>query len=472
VRDTGIGLAPEQQATIFEPFVQANSAVTRKFGGTGLGLSISAQLVRLMGGDIAVTSALGAGAQFQFQVDVGVAEAAVVVEQKRGSVLLLETHAGQRGVLVECLTAAGFACQAPPDVAGAVAALHEHSFSHVVIDAGFGGEFALQAMARLSTEPVRTVAVLASFGEGVTRASLTERGISRVLSRPLSGRRLIDALSETVEESAKPALQSVAALRAAPRVLVADDHVVNRKLASSLLQQLGCVVTLAADGLEALDRVKHEIFDLVLMDLQMPALNGYDAVRAVRGWERNAGRAPVPVIAVTAAAMSQDRQRCLEHGMNEVLTKPFSIAALEHVVRRFAAGGGAVPMPALIAEAPPAKVWQHDEALARCGGESTLLAELLAMTRASLPDYLVRLEHASTALDTSAARAICHALRGVLANIAAPQALTLVLACERAAVAGEGAALLGLMPDLRNAVGALGEAITAYLDVDAAAIAA
>ncbi len=311
VRDTGVGVPIEAQAIIFEPFRQADGSTTRRFGGTGLGLAIARQMVTLMGGEIGVESQLDRGSTFWFRLPL--AERAVPpAPLPLGRVVVLCERPAAREAMVKRLTALGVT------TIEAVEALSTLASDCALLIADVAGAVP------------RHVVELA-HARGVRLVVLGDHGVPGTLRRPLRGSRLSELLSEEVRRSLAPPPASPEVPINGPRVLVVDDNAVNLKVASRMLGGFGCRVTAVTRGEDALDLLQKETFDMVLMDCQMPGLDGYATTRALRDRERGTGR-HVPVVAATANAMRGDREFCIDAGMDDYISKPLAMDELRRIV--------------------------------------------------------------------------------------------------------------------------------------------
>lgn len=361
VSDTGIGIPPEKQSRIFEPFIQADTSTTRKYGGTGLGLSISSGLVKMMGGDIWVHSEAGKGSQFCFTVRLGVSDSKAIEKETvappamlRGvRVLVVDDNPTNLRILEAMLNRWEME---PTLVEGGERALAELArscqegkpYSVILTDVhmpkmdGFGLVERIRRMPEFSTA---TIMMLTSAGQQGDAARCRELGVAAYLLKPVRKSELRDAIARVlgVREPTGAVQPKIAVCSQAGknpavrlRVLLAEDNPVNQLLVQRLLEKRGHSVVVASTGLEALDLLQREYVDVVLMDIQMPEMDGLEATKAIRSRESD-GRPRMPVIALTAHAMKGDREKCLAAGMDAHLSKPIRPAELDEVLEKFMA---------------------------------------------------------------------------------------------------------------------------------------
>jgi len=353
VSDTGVGLAADVQKLIFDPFTQADSSTTRNYGGTGLGLAISARLVKMMGGEIWVESEPGRGSQFHFTAQLVADHAPSIarsgnppVAKDAGRVLIVDdnqTHCGILGGLLK-----GWGWNANSAQSGEEAILQvratresEAAYQLILIDLhmpGMNGFELVEHLQRLPGFVTPVIMMLTSGGQRGDIARCAELGISVHLLKPVRPSELQDAIRQamgTAPVEAPPATQPdstpARGLTQSLRVLLAEDNAVNRKVVTRLLEKRGHQVMVTTNGKEALAALENDMFDLVLMDVQMPEMDGFEATRMIRLSEQGTAFHQ-RIIALTAHAMSGDRARCLEAGMDGYLTKPLGALALDQVL--------------------------------------------------------------------------------------------------------------------------------------------
>jgi CheY-like chemotaxis protein len=355
VRDTGPGIPEERQSRLFKVFSQVDSSTTRKFGGTGLGLAISKQLVNLMGGEIGVHSELGKGSTFWFEVSLGKAQSPEVPAAPLPKpmpftrMLVVDDNSTNRRVVREYVRGWGSTCDEATGAVAALAMLREAQegsapYGLVFVDHDMpdvdGESFArmLQSDPRLAKVPL---VMLTSVGAAGDAQRMQELGFAAYLVKPVRRNNLENCVATLLGgSSARRALESTGIitntklehareLRAA-RILLAEDNMVNQKVAVGLLRKLGYTCEVVGNGLEALRALEERCFDLVLMDCQMPECDGYETTRRVRQLGLS-----VPIVAMTANAMAGDRERCLAVGMDDFLTKPVSPTTLARILEQW-----------------------------------------------------------------------------------------------------------------------------------------
>ncbi|MBI3400894.1 MAG: response regulator [Acidobacteria bacterium] len=425
VSDSGIGVPTEKQQTIFEPFKQADGSTTRRFGGTGLGLTISSSLVELMGGRIWLESAPHEGSTFHFTARLGLSDARpepTAVNLTDLPVLIVDDNAVNRRVLHDLLLRWKMRPTAVDSGAAALDALRQanadrHPFALVLLDANMPEMDGFEVARRIQDDRTlagATIMMLSSSGQYGEAARCSDVGIVNHLTKPVDQRDLLGAITRAIapERVRRPALPaSMLPLELADRrlrVLLAEDNVVNQRLAASVLERRGHRVTIAGNGREALATLDRQAFDLVLMDVQMPEMGGLEAAAAIRARERGSA-AHVPIVAMTAHAMKGDRERCLAAGMDEYLTKPLDSRQLCATVERLAGGA---PLPPPVSAAPAVS----DHVLARVGGDRELLAEISRLFVDDAPRHLERIRQALEARDGESLRRAAHGLKGAAAN--------------------------------------------------------
>jgi signal transduction histidine kinase/DNA-binding response OmpR family regulator len=354
VRDTGPGIPPDEQELIFGAFEQAGSTA-RSFGGAGLGLAISARFVEMMGGHIEVESPAarsrggGPGTEFRFDAEFAVptgrsTDDLPAIEMLAGvTALLVEDNATAREVLAEALAGAGMKVATAPDAAGALRELESAHFAAIVVDRTLpdadGVELASRIRVHTNGAGVR-ILLLKSAGRHTISSPPEGRSVDGVLHKPVDSLDLLRCISHLLHAAPSatapgPASSDGPAQPLRPlRVLVAEDNAVNQLVIRRLLEKRGHYVEIAADGAQAAASAETRAFDLILMDLEMPVMNGWEATAAIRAHEASAGTRRVAIVALTAHAMKGQDARCLEAGMDDYLPKPIEVATLDAVLEK------------------------------------------------------------------------------------------------------------------------------------------
>ena len=357
IRDTGIGIPLEKQHQVFGAFTQADSSTTRQYGGSGLGLTISAQLVDLMGGKIWVESEAGKGSTFHFTVQVGQKETespseSLDVPQLAGvSVLVVDDNATNRQILEGAVMRWKMVPTAVESAAAAMKALQQAHDSGtqlplVLTDAhmpGVDGFGLVEAIRQNPSFSNVTIVMLTSGGKRGDAARCQALGITAYLSKPFDRLELREVLLQVLatdaaklETRALVTRHTIREQRQSFSFLVAEDNAVNQKLIARLLEKRGHTVVVVQNGREALEALEKQNFDIVLMDVQMPEMDGLEATKRIRENEKVSG-AHQPIIALTAYAMKGDRERCLAGGMDDYLNKPIRPRELDEILERYLA---------------------------------------------------------------------------------------------------------------------------------------
>ena len=459
VRDTGIGIAPEDIDTLFTAFTQADGSTTRKYGGTGLGLAVCRQLVELMGGSIGAESLTGEGSIFHFTAvfprSAEKEAVAIVPADVRGlKVLIVDDNASNRAVMQHMVTSLGF--QAEPASSGreGLEQLRRGAdagspFDLVLLDWCMPVLDGMAVSREMKAEPqlagVRIV-IMTAFGRGAEMKSAEEIGVDAFLIKPVKPSLLFDTVMDIFAEDGSAAEERKilsralrdAELFAGVRVLLAEDNPVNQKLASAVLEGMGLAVDIAADGGEAVAAVGGKAYDAVLMDIQMPAMNGYEATRAIR---REPRWADLPIIAMTANAMKGDREKCLEAGMDDYVGKPIDRQELFTTLKKWIKarstpenGELTVEDESADGERVPTSLSSIDvgEALQRIGGNEDLFKELLLDFGTQFGSAVEEIRSALGRGDTELARRLVHTLKGTAGNLSAKSLQAAALALETA----------------------------------------
>jgi two-component system, sensor histidine kinase and response regulator len=441
VRDTGIGIAKGKQSEIFAPFTQADGSTTRLYGGTGLGLGIAARLVEMSRGKIWVESELGRGSTFHFTIHFGTADKTrerkvpdPEILQDSGA-LIVDDNQTNRTILLQMLAEWGLRAEAVGGARLALEALEraraaKQPFDLVITDLHMpeADGFALVEEIRKNPRSAHLPVIMLSSGSlRGDRERCRDLAIAASLTKPVQPSELLDVLLNELTK-AKPerseaivSREPVVEQRPVLKVLLAEDNAVNRILARRLLEKYGNTVIPVENGRQALEAIEREKPDLVIMDVQMPVMDGLEAIRTVRNEEQTSGL-HLPIIALTAHAMKGDRERCLEAGADEYLAKPIRAAELFAALGRMKIGNIAPDRPpAMAADPVPPSVAVFDlkEALHRMGDQETL-EELARLFIEECPKLMTQIRESLAASDGIALERSAHSLQGSSASLGAP----------------------------------------------------
>jgi CheY-like chemotaxis protein/HPt (histidine-containing phosphotransfer) domain-containing protein len=455
VRDTGVGIAAGKQALIFEAFQQADGSTTRKFGGTGLGLAVSAQLVNLMGGKIGVKSVLGEGSIFHFTVQFDVdptrpagIELPAEIDLSRRRVLVVDDNDTNLKILCEMLTSWKMMPQAAASAAAARKALaastkRKRPFDLALIDSDLPEDGALSLFRQLKAmtgEATRTLFMVTSLTDHRTVRLGQRRGAIN-LAKPIRPSDLLDAVIRSLGIDVDPYeslgpdttvghLFPLSALH----ILVAEDTPFNQKYIRRLLDSWGCRSSLVNTGRQAIEALTRQAFDLVLMDVQMPEMDGLTATTRIREMERETGR-HVPIIAMTAHAMKGDRERCLDAGMDDYVSKPISSTTLLDAIYRVVPAPSAPDAADRHTEPPEAAEGGGDMAalLDAFNGDAAFFKDVADMFISDYPPMIDAVEQAIREEDGERLSRTAHALKGMARNFQVDDAAAAAQQLEQAA---------------------------------------
>ncbi len=500
VRDTGIGIPQGKQAMVLEAFTQADSSTTRRYGGTGLGLSISSQLAQLMGGKLWLESDVGVGTTFFFTVRLGVAanqcieQTGAITNLNGLNVLVVDDNATNRRILQEILAAWGLS---PVLVGSGQEAMQEISralksgqgYRLAILDCmmpemdGFG----LAKWIRGQFDVTQMRLIILSSAARVGDSERCERvGVSRYLTKPVIQSELLDAVLQVMNDGqvieSIPEPSKIVACRSL-RVLLAEDGLANRIVAKGLLEAGGHQVTIAVDGRAAIQCWETDEFDLILMDMHMPDVDGLQATIEIRRRELLTGRKPIPIIAITAAAMPEDSRQCLQSGMNAFLAKPMQPEVLYQTIAQFASNdqtlSSSPPIESSTVEngvptgsdasfspkkhIPSSDVVNLEEATKRIPGGASGLKRLCAVFNIECDQILSTLGDAISRGDVKEIRRASHTIKGSAKLFSAARVSEVAFELEQSSKDGnlhEAPRLYGI---LKSEVAELRAAIDLYL---------
>jgi len=494
VADTGIGIPDDRQSRIFAPFEQADGSMTRKYGGTGLGLAISCHLVEMMGGKMTLESRIGEGSTFSFTARFAIAgeranKLLPRVDLRDLPILIVDDNATNRRILRDLMSQEGMRPTAVEDGKSALFKLKRASaqgdpFRLAIFDAMMPEMDGLTLVSRVREDRNQLalpIIMLSSAGQQADAARRRELGVT-YLTKPVKHsdlmRTIVAILSKTTLAEPEPggARPNPARPASSPnrlRILVAEDNVVNQTLAVRLLTKQGHETVVVGDGQEALDTLEQQPFDLVLMDLQMPKLDGLEATGLLRAREQGSGQ-HMPVIAMTAHAMRGDRERCLEAGCDDYVSKPMRARDLADAIERCLARL-AGPLVFANGDAPSRSIIPHSSAVATApiidlkaalegvDGDEELLRELAQVFLEDSPRLLEAVCEAANLGDPVRLQRAAHAFKGSVANFAAGEVVTLALDLEQMGRDGHLTEIDPLVVNLRNLTETLRNELAALL---------
>jgi len=438
VTDSGIGIAPARLPALFDAFSQEDSSTTRRFGGTGLGLAISRQLVELMGGKLTATSQPGEGSTFRFSVRV---QATAAVRPTRGPrspfpeglrVLVVDDSKTNREILRGYLDPRVTRCEEAGTAQDALLLLHAAAsagepYELVVLDLHMPGMDGLELAQAIRKAPsLRAARLIVLTSTPTHRAAARAARIDGYLTKPVRRAALLEAVADVfaprrpVAAPAPQPPQPAAGAMAGRRILVAEDNPVNQLVVQGMLAKRGYETDIAVGGAEALEQLDHASYVAVFMDVQMPGLDGYETTRRIRAGEADGAR--IPIVAMTAGALEGDRERALEAGMDDYLTKPLRADQLDAVLERWAGGDTHADVAEPLVDDSRIRRFLEDY--------PEIVDRLVALFEDSTPPLLDQLADAAARDDAGAVRSLAHKLRSSAGNIGATRMTLLCRALE------------------------------------------
>jgi two-component system, sensor histidine kinase and response regulator len=484
ITDTGIGLPPDRVGQLFKPFTQADESTTRRYGGTGLGLAISKQLAERMGGAVGVESKLGVGSTFWFtaKLEKQVAEEATLPaslgELRDARVLIVDDNRSSRQLLRMHLESWGCRIEEADSGNGALRRLNEavidgDPFEIALVDMvmpGMDGAALGEAiMSSPDLSQTRQI-MMVPLGQRENAARQEQTGVSVFLSKPVRQSQLLKCMAwarsrqiPTGEKELPPIdapLPMVEVTRSQARILLAEDQVSNQQVAQAILGKLGYHADVVSNGREAVKALKREDYDLVLMDCQMPEMDGYRATGIIRNPKCKIRNPRVPVIALTAHASGSDREKCLNAGMDDYMSKPIRPKELLEMLGRWlpeereqeppaAEPGQPDPIPSALRELGE-DVFNEADLLERLMGDRDLAQVIVVGFLGDMVGQIDSLRASVEAADYSRAQRVAHTIKGAAANIGASLFKNAALEMEKAAESGNVETLRLSLPELQG----------------------
>jgi PAS domain S-box-containing protein len=495
VKDTGIGIPAVKQGTLFQKFTQADASTTRKYGGTGLGLAISKQLAEMMGGEAGVASEEGHGSEFWFT-----ARFAKQAEHERNiappaeirgvHILVVADNATNREVLTAQLLAWGVRLEEAPNRPAALQALYlardaGDPFRVAILDMQMPGMdgTALGRAIKVDEKLKDTrLVIMTSLGQRGDAKRMQEIGFAAYLTKPARHSEILDCLSAVlagtgVTQQAQPIVtrHSIREMRrGAVRILLAEDNITNQRVALAILKKLGLRADTVANGAEAVKALEIIPYDLVLMDGQMPEMDGLEATRQIRNPQSAVQNHQIPIIAMTAHAMQGAREKCIEAGMNDYVSKPVSPQALAEALDKWlpkepaAATKQATPKPEEIVpvsvEEPGTPVFDKPDMMARLMDDEDLARRVVGGFLEDIPRQIEVLKGYLEAGDAASAERQAHSIKGASANVGEERLREVAFEMEKAAKAGDLESITARLPELEIQFARLKESMSEFLN--------
>jgi len=449
VSDTGIGIPKNRQEAIFSQFTQVDSSTTRKYGGTGLGLSISRQLVQLMNGTIGVKSQLYKGSTFWFTLEFNKSLNDPDLNKpfqkfENLKVLVVDENETTRSILINMLEGFGMRVAEENSLTNAKNRLtgstqDPNPFDLLIFDLQLSGSDSEKLIREIKSDPrinpALAIICIASISQ-YNPEPLLQLGVSACLLKPIKLSQLYNAVTNAVNRAQVSNPNSPPQIRPLEfreanqqyKILLAEDNLINQKLAATLLKKIGFSIDIVNDGYETVEAIKKEKYDLVLMDIQMPEFDGLEATRTIRKQEKKGSH--IPIIAMTAHAMKGDRERCLNAGMDDYLSKPLKRSELIAAIERWLPVKDEIPETKNSEEAAPINI---DEALDRFDQDQRFFTEMLAEYVTQARQMIREMNQALNQQDSAQLKRIAHNLKGVSANFEAHEWVNLAAQIENLA---------------------------------------
>ena len=478
VKDTGIGIPADKIPTLFQPFTQVDSSTIRRHGGTGLGLSISKQLVKMMGGQIGVESKEGEGSTFWFtlplvkqNIEIG-KEAGSNISLAGRRVLVADGSPTDRHVVCSMLKSWNCLYEEVFDGPSALEKLRAASttgrpFQIAIVDMLLPGIDGGSLGGMIKGDPMlrdTLLVMMTSIGKRGDVAGLKRVGAVAYLTRPIKESQLRECLLMVINRDAKTLGKQIITRhvllenqKRSIRILLAEDNLINQKVALKMLEKLGYRADAVSSGLEVVEALKTTPYDLLLMDVQMPGMDGFEATRQIRSPESGVKNPNIPIIAVTAHAMKGDREICLNAGMNDYLSKPINPNELAELIARWTLSKKLTDEKS----SEPARVFNADVLLERLGGDTQLYDEIIGVFLQDVPKQIRALDDAINQGDAIIVHRQAHTLNGASANIGAVGLGEVAFQLERASEKQDLSQAVGILDCVKTEFNRLESMLTA-----------
>jgi PAS domain S-box-containing protein len=474
IKDTGIGIPSDKQGMLFQKFTQVDAATTRQYGGTGLGLAISRQLAELMGGEIGLNSEAGKGSEFWFTARFAkqTEQPSMVIPLADISgvhLLVVDDNATNREVLMTQLAAWGVLAEEAADGPAALSALYKarnsgHPFQGAILDMqmpGMTGTVLAQGIKADETLKNTRLILMTSIPERGDAKRIEEIGFVAYLTKPTRQSDLYNCLSVVLSGTAlPPSAQPLVTRhtiremnRGAVRILLAEDNIVNQQVALGILKKLGLRADTVANGREVISALEMIPYDLVLMDMQMPEMDGYESTAIIRNAQSAVLNHEIPIIAMTANAMQGDREKCIDAGMNDYLSKPINPQSLAKVLDKWLPYGNSKAEAASSSSCGPdatLAVFDCDGMMKRLLDDRELAVMVTDMFIDDTPKQINSLKQAIIALDSKQAELHAHSMKGSAGNIGVDQFRNVAAELEKAGRASDFDTISALIPELEK----------------------
>ena len=468
ISDTGIGIAADKRRLLFQPFSQLDSSTSRRYGGTGLGLSIVRMLVEMMGGKVGLESEEGKGSCFWFTLPL---ERQSAVERPRAlslagwRVLVVDDNAASRSLIMELLDFWKVNASQAADAESALHLLKDADggpFDAVLVDLEMPGTDGERLGTLIREDPTLAATALVLLTPQKLAADAErwqQQGFAGHVSKPVKQGELGGCLASILGYGPAPVRPDVKPkpsrtsreMRAQLHLLVVEDNTVNQEVALGILEKLGYRADVVADGRSALSALAEKDYDLVLMDCQLPEMDGYEATRRIRQPDTAVRNHDIPIIATTAHALAGDREKCLDAGMNGYVSKPLRHEALEQAIEHWT-GGTLAPMAPAAAPEPtrsaPAVAFDGEDFVERLMGNEDLARRLVRGFVDDMPQQIARLAQAVNSLDSQTVRLVAHSIKGAAANVGGREMQEIAWKLEQTGSAADLTASATALPEL------------------------